>query len=32
MGIQDDYFEINEIENLIDNLEMVAHFLVVSIP
>jgi hypothetical protein len=32
MSVQDDYFEIDEIENLIDNLEMVAHFLAISIP
>jgi len=32
MSTQEDYFEINEIENLIDNLEMAAHFLEASIP
>lgn len=32
MNAQKDYFEIDEIENLIDNLEMVVHFLDVSIP
>lgn len=32
MSTQEDYFEINAIENLIDNLEMVAHFLGASIP
>jgi hypothetical protein len=31
MNTQNDFFEINEIENLIDNLEMVAHFLESSI-
>jgi hypothetical protein len=32
MSTQEDYFEIDEIDNLIDNLEMIAHFLEVSIP
>lgn len=31
MNTQNEFFEINEIENLIDNLEMVAHFLESSI-
>jgi hypothetical protein len=32
MSTQEDYFEIDEVENLIDNLEMVAHFLEAPIP
>jgi hypothetical protein len=32
MNIEEDHFEINEIDNLIDNLEMVSHFLESSIP
>jgi len=31
MSTQEDRFEINEIDNLIDNVEMVAHFLETSI-
>jgi hypothetical protein len=32
MSKQEDYFEIDEIENLIDNIEMVVHFLESSVP
>lgn len=32
MNKPEDYFEIDETENLIDNLEMVTHFLEASIP
>jgi hypothetical protein len=32
MNTEEEHFEIDEVENLIDNLEMVAHFLEASIP
>lgn len=32
MSLPDDYFEIDETENLIDNLELTAHFLEADIP
>jgi hypothetical protein len=32
MEANDDHFEIDEVENLIDNLEMIAHFIEAPIP
>lgn len=32
MNAEEEHFEIDEVENLIDNLEMVAHFIQASIP
>lgn len=32
MSEQEDHFEIDEVDNLIDNVEMVGHFLEIPIP